>query len=93
VSYLEDAVETIYAVVDAVSMVVLPVAFVITLCNDLSHPELWSDWQHDPRIYGTVAFLVLPPLLWLWARKYRKQQWMERRCRRLISIASVGARE
>jgi hypothetical protein len=89
VSYLEDAVEKLYAVVGAVSMVLLPVAFVISLCYDLGHPERWSDWQHDPRIYGTAAILVLPPLLWLWARAHRKQQRMERRSGRLISIANV----
>lgn len=81
--------EKFYAVVGALSMVLLPVAFAMNLCYDLGHPELWSDWQHDPRIYGTVAILVLPLLLWLWARKYRKQQWMERRAGRLISIGNV----
>lgn len=63
--------DKIYAVVGALSMVLLPVGFVMNLCYDLNHPELWSDWQHDPRIYGTAAILVLPPLLWAWARKCR----------------------
>jgi hypothetical protein len=75
--------------VEKLIMVLLPVAILISLCYDLGHPERWSDWQHDPRIYGTAAILVLPPLLWLWARADRKQQWMETRHGRLLSISYV----
>jgi hypothetical protein len=64
-------VDKIYAVVGALSIVVLPVGFVMNLCYDLNHPELWSDWEHDPRIYGTAAILALPLFLWALVRKYR----------------------
>lgn len=77
-----------FALVGALSMVGLPVAFVINLCYE----ELWSDWQRDPRIYGTASILMLLPLLWLWARKYRKEQRAERRYSRLHSIVNVVER-
>lgn len=26
--------------------------------TDLTHPELWGDWRHDPRWYGPAMILV-----------------------------------
>ncbi len=28
------------------------------IVNDLSRPELWSDWRHDPRWYGPLLVVV-----------------------------------
>jgi hypothetical protein len=26
--------------------------------NDVTHPELWNDWMHNPRWYGPALLLV-----------------------------------
>jgi len=46
--------------VNVLVTVLVPVGFLVNLCYDLAHPELWCDWQHDPRLYGTLAIVVIP---------------------------------
>jgi hypothetical protein len=56
----------------------LPVAMLVILCNDLLHPNLWSDWKHDPRIYvpyGVILFATLGAISW--ARKWPRVPWMD----------------
>jgi hypothetical protein len=67
-------VDKLYALVGALSMVLLPIGFVMNLCYDLRHPELWCDWQHDPRLYVPITIVVLGPLLLLCVRKHWMQQ-------------------
>jgi len=66
------AMEKLFVLVGALAMLVLPAAFLLNLCNDLAHPELWSDCQHDPRLYGTLAIVVIPLILWIGLRRPRK---------------------
>jgi hypothetical protein len=61
-----------FFVVGVAGMVLLPVGFLIGLCRDLAHPELWSDCQHDPRVYGTLAAVVVPLLVWMVVREMLK---------------------
>jgi hypothetical protein len=64
--------EKFFAVVGAVGMLLLPVGFLICLCYDLAHPDTRGDWQHDPRLYGTLAIVVIPLIAWIVIREHRK---------------------
>lgn len=81
--------DKLYAVVGALGMVLLPIGFAINLCYDLNHPELWCDWQHDPRLYGTFVILIVGPLLWLCFQKQWKLQRMKMQIGRLNSMLDV----
>jgi hypothetical protein len=78
---------SLYSAVGILAMVLIPVGFFANLAYDLAHPERWSDWQHDPRIYGTLALVVMPPLLLILIR----EMWKLRRAqKRLNSTREVN---
>jgi hypothetical protein len=49
--------------------------------NDLARPELWSDWQHDPRWYGPLLLLVAVATAWVFASAIRWQRRWDRMTR------------
>lgn len=55
--------EKFFTVFGLIMMVVLPVGMVLFLLHDLAHPELWSDWMHNPKVYGPLELIVILPLL------------------------------
>ena len=63
--------ERFFTVFGLLMMVLLPVGFLIGLCHDLAHPELWCDVQHDPRVYGTAALVAVPLMAWYAIRQLR----------------------
>jgi len=64
-------------------LLLLLVGIAIHFFYDLAHPELWSDCQHDPRLYGTLTVVVLPPLLLWWAWEERKLKRLQQRFKSL----------
>jgi hypothetical protein len=72
--------------------VLVPVGLLCNLCYDLAHPELWSDWQHDPRLYGIPAIVLGPLFVWFYVRDRRKAIRWEARNARLDSMLAVVKR-
>ena len=61
----------------------------IVMGHDLTHPELWSDWKHNPHVWGPII-LVLFPLLALWIAY---MNWdLKRRERKLKELKERNAR-
>jgi hypothetical protein len=75
--------------VNVLVTVLVPVGFLVNLCYDLAHPELWCDWQHDPRLYGTLAIVVIPPILWIGVRTHRSVLRLQKRNARLNRMLEV----
>ena len=75
--------------VNVLVTVLVPVGFLVNLCYDLAHPDLWSDWQRDPRLYGTLAIVVIPPILWIGVRMHRSVLRLEKRNARLNRMLEV----
>lgn len=72
-----------YSALGKLLIIGMPVWFVIQLCYDLAHPELWSDWRHNPRLYVTEVIILVgiavPVILWCVAVDYRRTRRHERR--------------
>jgi hypothetical protein len=81
--------EKFFGVVGALGMVVLPLGFLVSVCYNLAHPETWSDWHHDPRVYGPLWSVIFPPLLWMCVREHRKLRRMKKRIGRLNPMLDV----
>lgn len=41
--------------------------------NDLTCPELWSDWRHDPRWYGPLLILAVVATVAIFFAAIREQ--------------------
>jgi hypothetical protein len=51
--------DRIYNFVTVLFLLAIPFWYVPVMYHDLSHPELWNDWMHDPRLYLPVLGVVL----------------------------------
>lgn len=62
-------------------LILVSVGLLINLIRDISHPSWWSDWTHDPRLYGPVA-IPLFVIFWvlLVCGDYRKNRHVELMC-------------
>ena len=77
---------------DAVCMLLVLFGGPALFFYDLAHPELWGDWQHDPRVYGLpciVLILVIVPVLCLLVRKQRHNERSVSQNLRLITMSKV----
>ena len=46
--------------------------------TDLTHPDLWSDWMHDPRWYGPALILVALAQVAVFVSAHRWQRRWDR---------------
>ena len=71
----------LYALATLLFFTVGPFWYGYVIHNGLQHPEIWSDWNHDPQLYLPVTFIVLPAcglLLWWEAHQLQKdtEDWL-----------------
>lgn len=74
-----------------------PLWFGPIICNDLTHPELWADWMHDPRWYLPFLGAAVLATVWvfvhalLWQRRWERMT-PEERAAEAVRVLTKGRR-
>jgi hypothetical protein len=55
-----------------------PLWFGPIIYNDVTNPELWSDWRHDPRWYGPLLLLSIAATVAIFVAAIREQRRWDR---------------
>lgn len=56
---------------------------------DLTHPEIWGDWKHNPKWSGPAAAIFVPLVIWVYVSSEHDRRRRERRHARLESTIRV----
>jgi hypothetical protein len=59
------------------------------LAYDLTHPEIWSDWKHDPRWYGPALVVLVLLITWSYRTGEREARRRQERTTRLHAMKKL----
>jgi hypothetical protein len=79
----------VYRVLVMAFILSIPCWYVPVIIHDLTHPELWSDWRHNPQVYGVMALgvgAVCLGLAWRAMRLHVRLKELESRAKAPLSV-------
>ena len=57
----------VFTIIGLVAIVAIPLRMGYCLWFDFQHPELWDDFNHDPRIYLPITGVAVLGGIVIWA--------------------------